>query len=70
VVGFHYMVPIVDGVDRVWVMKAMGVDSIAAMGATRALADMEKRFPQTKGWGNKLAKPAKEDASPQRKQSG
>jgi hypothetical protein len=44
-VGFHYMVPIVDGDDRVQVVKAMGVDSIVALGATRVPADIKKRFP-------------------------
>jgi hypothetical protein len=59
-VGFHYMVPIVDGDDRVWVLKAMGMDSIPALGATRVPVNKEKRIPQTKGCGNKLAKPAKD----------
>jgi hypothetical protein len=58
VVEFHYMVPVVDGEDRVRIVKAMGVDSIAALGATDVPADIEKMFPQTKGWGNKLVRPA------------
>jgi hypothetical protein len=53
VVGFHYMVPIVDGDNRLRVVKAMGMDSIAALGATSVPANIEKRFPQTKDWGNK-----------------
>jgi glycine cleavage system pyridoxal-binding protein P len=52
------VVPIVDRDDKVQVLKAMGMDSIAALGATNVPADIEKRFPQAKGWGNKLARPA------------
>jgi hypothetical protein len=60
VVDAHYMVLVVDGGDRVRVVKAMGEDSIAALGITDAPGDIEKRFPQAKGWGNKLARPAKD----------
>jgi hypothetical protein len=51
VVGFHYMVHIVDGDNRVRVVKAMRVDSITALGATSVPPNIEKRFPQAKGWG-------------------
>jgi hypothetical protein len=60
VVGFHYMVQIVDGDDRVLVIKAMGVDSITTLGATDVPADIEERFPQARGWGSKLVWPAKD----------
>ena len=36
VVDFHHMMPVVDGDDRVRVVKAMGVDSIAALGANKS----------------------------------
>jgi hypothetical protein len=36
------MVPFIDGDDRVWVLKAIGVDSIAAMDGP---VNIEERFP-------------------------
>jgi hypothetical protein len=60
VVDFHYMVPVVNGDDKVRVMKAMGVDRIAAMEATDMPADIVERFPQTRGYGKRLARPAKD----------
>ncbi len=35
-VDFHHMMPVVDGDDRVRVVKAMGMDSIAAPGANKS----------------------------------
>jgi hypothetical protein len=34
VVNFHYMVPVVDGGDKVRIVKAMGVDSNVVLDAT------------------------------------
>jgi hypothetical protein len=44
----------------VQVVEALGVTSIASVSATKEPEDVEKRFPQAKGWGSKLARPAKE----------
>jgi hypothetical protein len=59
-VDFHYMVPVVDGGDKVQIVKAMGVDSIAVLDAMDVPADIEKRFPQTRGYRDRLAKPARD----------
>jgi hypothetical protein len=58
-VGSHYMVPVVNGDDKVLVVKAMGVTSIASMSTTSMPDDVEERFPQAKGWESKLARLAK-----------
>jgi hypothetical protein len=50
-ISFDYMVPIVDGDDMVQVVRAMGMGNIASAGARSVLANLEERFPQTKGWG-------------------
>jgi hypothetical protein len=60
VVDFHYMVSVVDRGDKVRIVKAMGVDSIVVLDAPDLPADMEKRFPQTRGCGDRLAKPARD----------
>jgi hypothetical protein len=59
-VDSHYMVPVVDGDDKVRTMKAIGVSRITTVEATDMPADIEKRFPQARGYGNKLVRPAKD----------
>jgi hypothetical protein len=59
-VNSHYMVPVVDGDDKVRSVKAMGVSRIAALEATDVPTDIEKRFPQARGYGKRLARPAKD----------
>ncbi len=54
----YYMVPVVDGDDRVQSVKAMGVDRIAALAATDVPTDIGRRLPQAKGFERKLARPA------------
>jgi hypothetical protein len=41
VVDFHYMVPVIDRDGKVRVVKAMGMDRIAALGATDVPTDIE-----------------------------
>jgi hypothetical protein len=59
-IGSHYMMPIVNVDDKVQVVEALGVISIAFVSATKEPEEVEKRFPKAKGWGSKLARPAKE----------
>ncbi len=54
------MVPVNDGDNKVQVMKAISVGSIASMGATSIPINIEERFPEAKGWEDKLARPEKE----------
>jgi hypothetical protein len=54
----YYMVPVVDGNDKVRIVKALGVDHIATLAATTAPADIGRRLPQAKGFEEKLARPA------------
>jgi hypothetical protein len=56
----HYMVPVVDGDHKVRTVKAMGVSRITTLEATNVPADIEKRFPQARGYTNKLVRPAKD----------
>jgi hypothetical protein len=53
-VDSYYMVLVVDGDDKVGSVKAMGVNCIATLAAT----DVERRLPQAKGFGKRLARPA------------
>jgi hypothetical protein len=53
VVDCHYMVPVVDRDEKVRTVKAMGVGRIVP-------ADIEKRFRQARGYGKRLARPAKD----------
>jgi len=57
-VDSYYMVPVVDGDDKVRSVKAMGVNRIATLAATDAPTDIERRLPQAKGFGKRLARPA------------
>jgi hypothetical protein len=59
-IGSHYMVPVVNGDDKVQVVEALGVTSIASVSASKEPEDVEKRLPQAKGWGSKLVRLAKE----------
>jgi hypothetical protein len=77
VVDFHYMVPIVDEDDRVRVVKAMAVDSIAAIGAmsvpTKIAGQGLGEQAGEAGKGGGVADwhgQSEVDASPHRKQSG
>jgi hypothetical protein len=45
-VDSYYMVPVIDGDDRVQSVKAMGVDRIATLAATDVPTDIERRLPQ------------------------
>ncbi len=53
-VDSYYMVPVVDGDDKVRSVKAMGVSRITTLEATGMPADIEKRFPRSeateRGW--------------------
>ncbi len=53
----YYMVPGVDGDNRVQSVKAMGVDHIAALAATDVPTDIGGRLPQAKGFKKKLTRP-------------
>jgi hypothetical protein len=57
-VDSYYMVPVVDGDDVVRVMKALGVDHIATVAAADITEDIVMRLPRTKGFVEKLARPA------------
>jgi hypothetical protein len=59
-VDSHYMVPVVNRDDKVRTVKAMGVSHIMTLEATEVPADIEKRFLQARGYGNKLVRPAKD----------
>jgi hypothetical protein len=52
------MVPAVDKYDVVRVVKALGVDHIATLAAADVTEDIVTRLPQTKGFVEKLARPA------------
>jgi hypothetical protein len=51
VVDFHYMVLVVDGDDKVQVVKAMGVDSIVALDHGRACRQERFCRPEATGRG-------------------
>ncbi len=57
-VDSYYMVPVVDGNDKVRVVKALGVNHITTLAATAVPADIGRRLPQAKGFEEKLAQPA------------
>jgi hypothetical protein len=57
-VDSYYMVPVLDGDNKVRSVKAMGVNRIATLAATDAPTDIERRLPQAKGFGKRLARPA------------
>jgi hypothetical protein len=57
-VDIYYMVPVVDGNDVVRVVKALGVDHIATLAAADIIGDIVMRLPRTKGFVEKLARPA------------
>ncbi len=57
-VDSYYMVPVVDGDDRVQSVKAMGVDHIATLAAMDAPTNIGRRLQQAKGFEKKLAIPA------------
>ncbi len=57
-VDSYYMVPVVDGDDKVRSMKALGVDHITTLAATDVPTDIGRRLPQAKGFEGKLARPA------------
>ncbi len=59
-VDSYYMVPVVDGSDVVRMVRALGVDHIATLAATDVTGDVVMRIPQTKGFAEKLARPAGE----------
>jgi hypothetical protein len=57
-VDSHYTVPVVDGDDVVRVVKALGVDHIALLAAADITEDIVMKLPRTKGFAEKLARPA------------
>ena len=59
-VDSYYMVPVVDGDDAVRVVKALVVDHIATLAAADVTEDVVTRIPQTEGFAEKLARPAKD----------
>jgi hypothetical protein len=48
-VDSYYMVPVVDGDDKVRSVKAMGVSRITTLEVTDVPADIVERFPQARG---------------------
>ncbi len=56
----YYMVPVVDSDDVVRVVKALGVDHIATLAAADIAGDVVTRIPQTEGFAEKLARPARD----------
>ncbi len=57
-VNSYYMVPVVDGNDVVRVVKALGIDHIATLAPSDVTEDIVPRLPRTKGFVEKLARPA------------
>ncbi len=57
-VNSYYMVPVVNGNDKVRIVKDLGVDHITTLAATTVPADVGRRLPQAKGFEEKLARPA------------
>jgi len=57
-VDSYYMVPVVDGNDKVRVVKALGVDHITALAASEVTEDILTRLPRTKCFVEKLARAA------------
>ena len=54
------MVPVVDGDGVVRVVRALGVDHIATVAAADVTRDVVTRIPQTEGFEEKLARPARD----------
>jgi hypothetical protein len=52
------MVPVIDRDNKVWSVQALGVDHITTLAATDLPTDIRRRLPQTKGFEEKLARPA------------
>ncbi len=59
-VDSYYMVPVVDGNDKVRIVKVLGVDHITMLAATIVPEDMGRRLPRVRGFKEKLARPAGE----------
>jgi hypothetical protein len=57
-VDSYYMVPAVDGNDKVRVVKALGVDHITTLAASNVTEDIITKLPRVKGFVEKLARPA------------
>ena len=55
-----YVVPFVDGDDEIQTLKATGVARITSFGASDPPRDIERRFPLTGGWAERLARAAGE----------
>jgi hypothetical protein len=55
-VDSYYMVPVIDGNDKVRVVKALGVDHITTLAASEVTEDIVTRLPRTKGFVEKLAR--------------
>ncbi len=55
-----YVVPFVDGNDKIQTLKATGVARITSFGASDPPHDIEGRFPLAKGWAERLARAAGE----------
>jgi hypothetical protein len=51
---------VVDGDDAVRVVRALGVDHIATLAAADVTEDIVTRIPQTEGFVEKLARPARD----------
>jgi hypothetical protein len=58
--SFRYMVAVINGNDEVQTVKAIGMNSTVPMSTMSVPDDIEERFPQARGLGDKLAKMAKE----------
>jgi hypothetical protein len=56
-VDSYYMVPVIDGNDKVRVVKALGVDHITTLAASDVTEDIVTRLPWTLGFVEKLARP-------------
>jgi len=59
-INSYYMVPVVDGDDAVRVVRALGVDHIATLSAADVTKEVVTRIPQTEGFVEKLARPARD----------
>ncbi len=57
-VDSYYMVPVVDGNDKVRIAKALGVDHITTLAASNMTEDIVTRLPRAKDFVEKLARPA------------
>ncbi len=57
-VNSYYMVLVINGNNKVRIVKALGVDHITTLAATTVLTDIGRRHPQVKGFEEKIAWPA------------